>query len=111
MPAINCNINNCAHNTNGTCYANKISVNGKKARTSNNTCCSSFVNESGYSNLTNSTLDSNPCNSLNCTVKTCVNNAGNICALRDVSITSHADNANLLSKFDKTLTLNGSIYE
>ena len=63
MPAINCNINNCAHNTNGTCYANKISVNGKKARTSNNTCCSSFVNESGYSNLTNSTLDSNPCNS------------------------------------------------
>ena len=98
MPAINCNINNCAHNTNGTCYANKISVNGKKARTSNNTCCSSFVNESGYSNLTNSTLDSNPCNSLNCTVKTCVNNAGNICALRDVSITSHADTANLLSE-------------
>ena len=98
MPAINCNINNCAHNTNGTCYANTISVNGKKARTSNNTCCSSFVNESGYSNLTNSTLDSNPCNSLNCTVKTCVNNAGNICALRDVSITSHADNANLLSE-------------
>ena len=98
MPAINCNINNCAHNTNGTCYANKISVNGKKARTSNNTCCSSFVNEYGYSNLTNSTLDSNPCNSLNCTVKTCVNNAGNICALRDVSITSHADNANLLSE-------------
>ena len=98
MPAINCNINNCTHNTNGTCYANKISVNGKKARTSNNTCCSSFVNESGYSNLTNSTLDSNPCNSLNCTVKTCVNNAGNICALRDVSITSHADNANLLSE-------------
>ena len=98
MPAINCNINNCAHNTNGTCYANKISVNGKKARTSNNTCCSSFVNEAGYSNLTNSTLDSNPCNSLNCTVKTCVNNAGNICALRDVSITSHADNANLLSE-------------
>ena len=98
MPAINCNINNCAHNTNGTCYANKISVNGKKARTSNNTCCSSFVNESGYSNLTNSTLDSNPCNSLNCTVKTCVDNAGNICALRDVSITSHADNANLLSE-------------
>lgn len=48
MPAINCNINNCAHNTNGTCYANKISVNGKKARTSNNTCCSSFVNESAH---------------------------------------------------------------
>lgn len=98
MPAIGCNVNNCAHNTNGTCFANKIAVNGKKARTSNNTCCSSFVNQSGYNNFTSSTVDDSPCNRLNCTVKTCANNAGNICALRDVSITSHTDNANLLSE-------------
>ena len=31
MPSIGCNVNNCAHNTNGICYANKIAVNGKKA--------------------------------------------------------------------------------
>lgn len=98
MPSIGCNVNNCAHNTNGICYANKIAVNGKKARTSNNTCCSSFVNDSGYSSFSNSTLDDQPCNYLSCNVKTCVNNAGSICALRDVNITSHADNANLISE-------------
>lgn len=97
MTSISCNVNNCANNTNGFCYAHKIDVNGKKARTSNNTCCSSFVNQSGNMNFTNSTFDNSPCNHLNCTVKTCVNNAGNICALRNVSITSHADSPNLLS--------------
>ena len=97
MPLIGCNINNCANNTNGICYANKVSVNGKKARTSNNTCCSSFVNKSGYSNFTNSALDNQACNSLSCNVKTCSNNAGSICALRDVSITSRTDNANISS--------------
>ena len=98
MPSIGCNVNNCAHNTNGICYANKIAVNGKKARTSNNTCCSSFVNNSSYSSFSNSTLDDQPCNSRSCNVKSCVNNAGSICALRDVNITSHADNANLISE-------------
>ena len=32
MASVGCSVNNCAHNTNGTCYANKISVNGKKAK-------------------------------------------------------------------------------
>ena len=98
MTLVGCNVNNCAHNTNGTCYANKVSVNGKKARTSNNTCCSSFVNESNYSNFSNSAIDDSQCNYLNCTVKTCVHNAGSICALRDVAITSNADSAHSLSE-------------
>lgn len=98
MTLVGCNVNNCAHNINGNCYANKVSVNGKKARTNNNTCCSSFVNESNYNNFTSSTLESNQCNALNCNVKTCINNAGSICALRDVSITSNADGTNLFSQ-------------
>lgn len=98
MTLVGCNVNSCAHNTNGSCYANKVSINGKKAKTSNNTCCSSFVNESGYSNLSNSALDDTQCNSLYCNVKTCVNNAGSICALRDVGITSNADSASALSQ-------------
>lgn len=98
MTLVGCNVNSCAYNTDGTCYANKITVNGKKARTSNHTCCSSFVNEAGYNNFSNSSLDNTQCNSLSCTVKTCVNNAGSICALRDVSITSNVDSANSLSE-------------
>ena len=38
MARIGCNVINCSHNDSGICYANKISVNGKKARTSNHTC-------------------------------------------------------------------------
>lgn len=97
MTLVGCNVNNCTHNINGNCYATKVSVNGKKARTSNNTCCSSFINESNSNNFTNSTLENNQRNYLNCNVKTCVNNAGNICALKDVAITSNADNASLSS--------------
>lgn len=98
MPIVGCSVNNCAHNSNGTCHAGKVSVNGKKARTNNNTCCSSFLNESGYDSFTNSAMNEGPCNSLSCNVKTCTNNAGNICALHDVSITSNTDNTNLSSE-------------
>lgn len=98
MTLVGCNVNNCAYNTSGTCCANKVSVNGKKARTSNNTCCSSFVSESGYNSFSNSTLDNSQCNSLNCNVKTCVNNAGSICALNSVAITSNADSTNSSSE-------------
>lgn len=93
MPTIGCNVNNCSYNNGGICYANRISVNGKRARTSNNTCCSSFSNESS---LSNNTAD-NPCGYLNCNVKTCANNAGEICALHDVAITSSSENPNLYS--------------
>lgn len=96
MPAVGCNVNNCSYNSGGTCYANKISVNGKRARTSNNTCCSSFSSESNMSTLTNNAIDG-PCGSLYCNVKTCANNAGEICALHNVAITSNADTPNLYS--------------
>lgn len=98
MPIIGCSVNNCTHNNSGTCYAGKISVNGKKARTSNSTCCSSFLSESGHDSFTNSSLNETACHALNCNVKTCVNNAGTICALHDVSITSNVDAANLSSE-------------
>lgn len=98
MTLVGCNVNNCNYNTSGTCLANKISVNGKKARTSNNTCCSSYINESGNRSFSSSTLDNNQCNTLSCNVKTCVNNAGNICALRDISITTKSDNTNSSSE-------------
>lgn len=97
MTLVGCVVNNCSYNANGNCLANKISVNGKKAKTSNGTCCSTFVNEAGHNAFSSSTLDNNQCNSLNCTVKTCVNNAGTVCALKDISITSNGDSTNSTS--------------
>lgn len=98
MTLVGCNVNNCNHNTNGACYANKVAINGKKARTRNNTCCSSFISRSNFNNFSNNTLDNSQCNSLSCNVKTCVNNVGNMCALKDVSITSNSDISNLSSE-------------
>ena len=46
MSSINCSVNNCGHNDGGMCYASKISINGKKSRTSTHTCCNTFVEES-----------------------------------------------------------------
>ena len=43
MARIGCNVLNCSHNDSGVCYANRISITGKKAHTSNHTCCSSFL--------------------------------------------------------------------
>ncbi len=35
MARIGCNVLNCSHNDSGVCYANRISITGKKAHTSN----------------------------------------------------------------------------
>ena len=32
MNKINCNANNCSHNSNGVCYANRINVGGQGAK-------------------------------------------------------------------------------
>lgn len=98
MENISCNVINCSHNDSGTCYANKISVNGKKARTSNHTCCSSFLDEANYSNLTNNTNGGGSCNMVLCNVKTCTHNAGTVCSLNNLAVTANTSKANLYSE-------------
>ena len=80
MSSINCNVNNCGHNDSGMCYASKISINGKKSRTSTHTCCSS-----------NNTF-------IGCNVKTCVNNAGTVCVLSNIGVTTSAPRTNAASE-------------
>ncbi|GAA3643093.1 DUF1540 domain-containing protein [Asaccharospora irregularis] len=99
MSRISCSVMNCSHNDGGTCYANRISINGKKARTSNHTCCSSFLDKSTYSTLTNNTNDDGPCAIIGCNVKTCSYNAsGTVCSLNDINVNSDVGNANLYSE-------------
>lgn len=98
MSSISCNVLNCAHNDSGSCYANKISINGKKSRTSTHTCCSSFLDGSNHSNLTSSTDNSESCSFIGCNVKTCTHNAGSVCALNNIAVTSGSSKANLYSE-------------
>ena len=67
MSSINCNVNNCGHNDGGMCYASKISINGKKSRTSTHTCCNTFVEESNGS-FTNSADNSSNNTFIGCNV-------------------------------------------
>ncbi len=98
MARIECNVMNCSHNNEGVCYANKISVTGKKAHTSNHTCCSSFLNQSTYNNLTSNVSPNDSCNYIGCNVKTCTYNVSNICSLDNISVTSIADTTNLYAE-------------
>lgn len=98
MAKIGCNVTNCSHNNGNICYANKIAVSGKRARTSNHTCCSSFLDEATYSTLTNNTNEDGPCSIIGCNVKTCSYNAGAVCSLQEIAVTSNVGRANLYSE-------------
>lgn len=97
MSSINCNVNNCGHNDSGICYANKISINGKKSHTSTHTCCNTFVEESNES-FTNNIDNSSNNTMIGCNVKTCVNNAGTVCVLSNIGVTTSAPITNAASE-------------
>lgn len=98
MSNINCSVTNCYHNDTAVCHANKVSINGKKSRTSTHTCCNSFVDTSHSSSLSNSVNDDNPCSSVACNVKTCTHNAGNLCVLNNISVASNNITASISSE-------------
>lgn len=98
MSCIHCNVINCSHNDSGLCYANQISINGKKSLTSTHTYCSSFLDELNHNNLTNNTNDDNLCSVILCNVRTCSHNKGNLCLLNNISIASENLKANLYSE-------------
>ena len=98
MSSISCSVINCSHNDSGLCYANQLSISGKKSLTSLHTSCISFLDESCYSSLTNNTNDDRPCSTILCNVKTCAYNTNNLCTLNNISITSENIKVNLYSK-------------
>ncbi len=96
MVSINCSVNNCSHNKNGTCYSNRVNMGGKGAAKSVNTCCGSFLDVSNYSTLTNNTNSSGPCDTLVCEVSTCAYNNNKLCSAESISV--NGDNVNLYSE-------------
>lgn len=95
MASINCNVKNCSHNDSEVCYANKITVNGKKAHTSTHTCCSTFLDGKHYGTLTNNINGGGKCELIGCNVKTCTYNAANVCTLDNINVNTELSNANL----------------
>lgn len=86
MAKINCGVTNCSHNKSSVCYSNIVNIKGGKAKDSCNTCCGNFLDEKNYSSLTNNTNSCGECDSLVCTVQTCVYNRNLICTAENINV-------------------------
>lgn len=92
MARISCEVSNCSHNDTGICHANIVDIVGSSAQKENDTCCSSFLHERTYSQLTNDVFQSGPCERLKCSAVTCAYNSSHLCTLENIEVTgNHAD--------------------
>lgn len=86
MAKIVCGVGECSHNKAGECYANIVSIKGETASSDCETCCSSFLNQTVYAELTSSTTSKAACECLECHVKTCVHNEACNCHLDHIKV-------------------------
>ena len=89
MNKINCNANNCSHNSNGVCYANRINVGGQGATEACETCCGSFLDKKHYSTLTNNTNADGPCDCIVCTAEKCTYNDNKLCTAETIQVSGN----------------------
>ena len=89
MTKIDCKVDNCSHNKQGTCYSNRINVGGKGAKKDLNTCCGSFLDKANYSTLTNNTTGSGQCDCLICSADTCYYNDNKSCNAETILVSGN----------------------
>lgn len=74
MTNLKCSVENCTHNCDHLCGLDEIQVDGEKAQTSTNTCCSSFREQSEYATNSSAARNARPETFINCTAKECAYN-------------------------------------
>jgi len=89
MIKINCAVENCSHNNCGTCYANRINVEGNGAKNAETTCCASFLDKRHYSTLTNNTYAEGPCDCIVCSAENCTYNNNKLCTADTIQVKGH----------------------
>ena len=99
MTQVNCTVQGCSYSREGACYAKSIVVGGKGATLTDGTCCGTFLNETAYSNLADHTEYLSACDSVKCTVATCVHHAHATCQLSQIEV-SGADEASVYTETD-----------
>lgn len=92
MIKINCAVENCSHNNCGTCYANRINVEGNGAKNAETTCCASFLDKRHYSTLTNNTNSQGACDCLVCGVTNCAYNDNKLCTAEIINVSGAGAN-------------------
>lgn len=86
MTKIACEVSTCSHHKDGQCYANFVSIAGANADRECDTCCSSFLDRTVYSNLTANTIGEGACDCLDCKANTCKYNENAICMRGDIEV-------------------------
>lgn len=86
MAKIACGVCECSHNKSGECFANFVSIVGETAQKGEDTCCSSFMDKTTYTELTDNVISGGCCDSLECKVKTCKHNEDCCCALDHIKV-------------------------
>jgi len=83
---IECNVSNCSHNQENSCYANRVNIGGKSSNNNKQTCCGSFLNRLLYSDLTSNVISGGACESLLCYVKSCKHNSNSLCEMEQIQV-------------------------
>lgn len=91
MPKINCTVDTCSYNKSNVCRASIINVGGKGATSDCSTCCGTFLNRLGYSNLAQFTDNRGDTDAILCQVDTCVYNKAQHCGLQEINVGSQSE--------------------
>ncbi|WP_069997284.1 DUF1540 domain-containing protein [Cellulosilyticum sp. I15G10I2] len=86
MPKLRCSVRTCLHHSNNFCGMGAITVSGKTASASNETCCNTFCDNEG--NMTNAAIDIDPNTDtgIACNVQQCVYNQNDICMAGGIQV-------------------------
>lgn len=89
MPRINCSVENCSYNHNKFCCASVVNINGGGANITESTCCSTFLDRMGYSNLQDHSREGTvEVDAILCQVDTCMYYRANHCILEEIEVSS-----------------------
>ena len=100
MPKIHCGVDTCSYNQNKVCCASIINVGGKGSVNNQATCCGSFLNRLGYSNLAQYTENRGDTDAILCKVDTCVHYCENHCSLNEIEMNASNGQAEIYTETD-----------
>lgn len=86
MPKVSCSVQNCSYNQNQCCCASIVNIGGKGSLENRATCCGTFLNQLGYSNMAQYTKARGELDAVLCRVDTCTYYKDEHCTLNEIKV-------------------------
>lgn len=83
MPKISCSVGSCSYNQGGICDARELKIVGDQANITEQTSCSTYVNNEKASNALEDGVKRGETDTILCEVETCVYHKAHHCSLAD----------------------------